>query len=102
MNFSFIGGSLLEIGGHNPFEAIKLGCSVISGRGVFNFKDIYTNLEAEKSCIMIDSGNDLGAAAEKLLRDENACKAMNEKAFELIKNSDNFAGKVVAKMNEIS
>ena len=40
-NFTFLGGSLMEIGGHNPFEAIKLGCVVISGRKVFNFKEIY-------------------------------------------------------------
>jgi len=41
---AFLGGSLPEIGGHNPYEPIKLDCAVIHGPNVFNFKDIFATL----------------------------------------------------------
>ena len=33
----FLGGSLREIGGHNPFEPIQAGAAVITGTGHYNF-----------------------------------------------------------------
>jgi 3-deoxy-D-manno-octulosonic-acid transferase len=102
-NFTFIGGSIFEIGGHNPFEAIKLNCTVISsGRGVFNFKEIYEKLDAAKACVIIDSGDEIGAAVKNFLENPEACKVMNEKALELISTSENFAGNIAAKMKEFS
>src|SRR5882757_4959367 len=42
----FMGGSLVEHGGQNPIEAIKLGASMIHGPHVFNFTDVYDALDA--------------------------------------------------------
>ena len=53
-NFTFIGGSLENIGGHNPYEAIKLDCAVISGDN-FNFKEIYHDLEKNNGCLIVKS-----------------------------------------------
>ena len=41
----FMGGSLIEHGGQNPIEAIKLGASVVHGPHVFNFADVYEALD---------------------------------------------------------
>ena len=43
-NIAFIGGSLVQTGGHNPLEATVLGTPVISGPHTFNFNDIYPPL----------------------------------------------------------
>ncbi|NVK16770.1 MAG: 3-deoxy-D-manno-octulosonic acid transferase [Rhodobacteraceae bacterium] len=48
----FLGGSLREIGGHNPFEPMQAGAAVITGTGHFNFAETYAELTT------------LGAAAE--------------------------------------
>ncbi|WP_291735225.1 3-deoxy-D-manno-octulosonic acid transferase [Leisingera sp. F5] len=48
----FLGGSLREIGGHNPFEPMQAGATVITGTGHYNFAETYAELTA------------LGAAAE--------------------------------------
>ncbi len=40
-DIAFIGGSLVETGGHNPLEATALGIPVISGCHIFNFTDVY-------------------------------------------------------------
>jgi 3-deoxy-D-manno-octulosonic-acid transferase len=41
----FMGGSLVEHGGQNPIEAIKLGASIVHGPHVFNFTDVYEALD---------------------------------------------------------
>jgi 3-deoxy-D-manno-octulosonic-acid transferase len=41
----FMGGSLVEHGGQNPIEAIKLGASIVHGPHVFNFTDVYDALD---------------------------------------------------------
>ncbi|EKE83738.1 lipid IV(A) 3-deoxy-D-manno-octulosonic acid transferase [Idiomarina xiamenensis] len=40
----FVGGSLIERGGHNPLEPVAADCAVVSGRHVFNFDEIYRRL----------------------------------------------------------
>ena len=42
----FMGGSLVEHGGQNPIEAVKLGAAIVHGPHVFNFTDIYAALDA--------------------------------------------------------
>src|SRR5271168_700085 len=42
----FVGGSLVEHGGQNPIEAIKLGASLVHGPHVFNFADVYEALDS--------------------------------------------------------
>jgi 3-deoxy-D-manno-octulosonic-acid transferase len=41
----FMGGSLVEHGGQNPIEAVKLGASIVHGPHVFNFADVYEALD---------------------------------------------------------
>jgi 3-deoxy-D-manno-octulosonic-acid transferase len=42
----FMGGSLVEHGGQNPVEAVKLGAAVVHGPHVFNFTDVYEALDS--------------------------------------------------------
>ena len=41
----FMGGSLVEHGGQNPIEAIRLGAAVVHGPHVWNFAEIYATLD---------------------------------------------------------
>jgi len=41
---SFVGGSMVEVGGHNPFEPAALGSAILHGPHMKNFKDIYERL----------------------------------------------------------
>lgn len=41
----FMGGSLVNHGGQNPIEAIKLGAAIVHGPHVFNFTEIYNALD---------------------------------------------------------
>lgn len=44
-----MGGSLIERGGHNPLEAMAFGLPIVSGRHVFNFADVYRQLDARQA-----------------------------------------------------
>ena len=47
---AFIGGSLIDRGGHNPLEASALGIPVITGPSYYNFKHIFAPLIATNAC----------------------------------------------------
>ncbi len=97
-NFAFIGGSLVEVGGHNPFEAIKLGCAVISGELVANFAEIYRELGERDGCIIVDGLDQLVIAVSALLKDSNLNKELLKNAQKVIANSKDIAKKIVNKM----
>lgn len=63
---SFIGGSLAEVGGHNPFEPALLGSAILFGPHVRNFADAYARLTAADAAIEVSDaealGRDLGLA----------------------------------------
>jgi len=42
----FMGGSLASHGGQNPIEAVRLGAAVLHGPHVWNFAEIYAELDA--------------------------------------------------------
>lgn len=101
-NFAFIGGSLIDIGGHNPFEAIKLNCAVISGRNVKNFQEVYSKLESENSCIMIDSKDELEKAVSQFLTDQHSLESVISNATKLTSNSNKIASEIAENINFIS
>ena len=55
----FLGGSLLPIGGHNPFEVAQAGAAVLSGNHVSAFAETYAQLETEGAARIIADGDDL-------------------------------------------
>jgi 3-deoxy-D-manno-octulosonic-acid transferase len=51
----FMGGSLVEHGGQNPIEAVKLGASIVHGPHVFNFTDVYEALDRAGGARRVDT-----------------------------------------------
>ncbi len=47
-NVTFIGGSIVNHGGQNPLEAVRMGNYVMHGKKVNNFKEIYKELKSLK------------------------------------------------------
>ena len=94
-NFAFIGGSLVEVGGHNPFEAMKLNCAVISGDKVFNFKEAYADLEKQNCCVIVKSKEQLLEQVKNFLQNKKLPQELSDKARGAIIVSDNIAEKIV-------
>ena len=68
----FMGGSLIEHGGQNPIEAVKLGASIVHGPHVFNFSDIYGALGAVDGARRADTLEDLVKQLGQFLADPSS------------------------------
>jgi 3-deoxy-D-manno-octulosonic-acid transferase len=68
----FMGGSLIEHGGQNPIEAVKLGASIVHGPHVFNFSDIYDALDSVGGARRADTVEALVKHLGQLLADPAA------------------------------
>ena len=81
----FMGGSLVEHGGQNPIEAVKLGASVVHGPHVFNFSDVYEALDHAGGARKADSQEALVKQLGQLLADpaaRDASLAASERVVE--------------------
>jgi len=84
-DYSFVGGSLVECGGHNLMEPARWGCPVFYGPHVADFSDAADILEKAGAGFMVRGGEELAGALTALMRDrtgyaracENARKALN-------------------------
>lgn len=100
-NFTFIGGSLLKIGGHNPFEAIQLNCVVISGTEVFNFAEIYADLRQKNACEIVENIDQLYEIVQKFLQNPDLILSYASKAKQVITTSQNTSQKIIEKLDAI-
>ena len=77
---AFVGGSLVNRGGQNPVEPIKLGAAVLTGPNWQNFRDSYRRLLDAGGCKQVADANSLAEAALHLLEDKDARHAMTQRA----------------------
>nr|WP_255732209.1 3-deoxy-D-manno-octulosonic acid transferase [Ruegeria sp. Ofav3-42] len=68
----FLGGSLREIGGHNPFEPAQAGAAVITGPGYFNFAETFAPLIDSGGATEVNSATQLSGAVANWLSDDAA------------------------------
>jgi 3-deoxy-D-manno-octulosonic-acid transferase len=77
---ALIGGSLVEHGGQNPIEAIRLGACVLTGPFTHNFRDAYASLFREGGAIEVRSSDDIARQVTMLHADQIAAKKMRRGA----------------------
>ena len=94
-DFAFIGGSLTNVGGHNPFEAIKLNCVVISGNFTFNFKEIYAELKNQKACVIVANENELFLKLVEFLEDKKILQIYEGQAKKNVVNKGDIIQKLI-------
>ena len=66
---AFVGGSLVDVGGHNPLEPAVCGLPVLSGPHQFNFTDIMAALERNGALQTVRSEQELAQAVVAVLTD---------------------------------
>jgi 3-deoxy-D-manno-octulosonic-acid transferase len=76
---AFVGGSLVEEGGHNPLEPAQFGVPIVMGPHYANFRAIAEDLRAHQA-IRIATKAELAQALVDLLSNPTEAKAMGERA----------------------
>jgi 3-deoxy-D-manno-octulosonic-acid transferase len=72
---AFIGGSLVETGGHNPLEAAMWGVPVLSGPHVHNFREVYREMTDAGGARLVADTAELRVAAAVWLDDLRLAQA---------------------------
>lgn len=71
---TFLGGSLVPIGGHNPFEPAGLGSAILTGPHTGNFREIFGRLADGNAMRLVSSAEDLGQQVDAALSPEEAAR----------------------------
>jgi len=77
---AFIGGSLIPHGGHNPIEPAQLGCAVIHGPHMTNFREIAEDMARANAAVTLADESALAPALARLLGDAQETRRMAEAA----------------------
>ncbi|MDO5612897.1 MAG: glycosyltransferase N-terminal domain-containing protein [Paracoccus sp. (in: a-proteobacteria)] len=77
-----VGGSLIDRGGHTPWEPAAHGCAILHGAYLSNFADTYAALDAAGAALAV--GGDLSATVTALARDPARARAMGGAARALL------------------
>jgi 3-deoxy-D-manno-octulosonic-acid transferase len=81
----FVGGSLVRHGGQNPIEAAKLGAAILHGPHVWNFADIYGELDRAGGAEPVEDGKSLALRAGALLADPSQRQVVADAARQTVR-----------------
>jgi 3-deoxy-D-manno-octulosonic-acid transferase len=99
--FIFVGGSLVERGGHNLMEPAAWGKAIFFGPHMENYSSIASSLEREGAGIGIRDGEDLAVQIERLARDEVRLLEMGRKAAAFVARNQGAVERNLAAIEEL-
>jgi 3-deoxy-D-manno-octulosonic-acid transferase len=94
----FVGGSLVESGGHNILEPAAFGKIPVFGPSMENFAEIASRFVAAGAAIQVESPEDAGVAWIELLRDPERQRKMSETAKRLLDDSRGATARALAEI----
>jgi 3-deoxy-D-manno-octulosonic-acid transferase len=79
---AFVGGSLVNVGGHNVLEPARFQKPVLFGPHMSNFESIAEEMKQIGAAIEVQDADDLARVLVRLLTDEDARTQMGRRAFQ--------------------
>ncbi len=98
---TFIGGSLIPAGGHNPLEPAVFGKVPVFGPSMENFRQISDQFLRAGAAVQVTQEKDLSAAWLKILGDSSATVRMGQKARELVDVNRGATAESVRQLSEL-
>ncbi|MFC0337721.1 3-deoxy-D-manno-octulosonic-acid transferase [Kushneria avicenniae] len=83
-DIAFVGGSLVDIGGHNLLEPAALGLPVVSGPSLSSLGDVVTTLDEAGARVEVASGGMLGEMLVSLQLDETRRETLGRNALAVV------------------
>jgi 3-deoxy-D-manno-octulosonic-acid transferase len=95
---AFVGGSLVDSGGHNILEPAAFGRIPVFGPSMENFAETASRFVAAGAAIQVTSPEDAGVAWIELLRDPERQRRMSETAKRLVDESRGATARAMAEI----
>jgi len=76
---AYVGGSMMERGGHNPLEPAQFGVPVVMGDSYENFREIVAKMIAADAIRIVSDELELEITFEQLLKNPAEARAMGER-----------------------
>jgi 3-deoxy-D-manno-octulosonic-acid transferase len=95
---SFVGGSLVQFGGHNLLEPASLGCPVLFGPHMHNFVLMSELIVEAQGGWRVEDGEDLFRAMDQLLAEDELCKSLGRKARTFVEGNQGALHRIVARI----
>ena len=99
-DIAFIGGSLIERGGHNPLEAAVYGLPILSGQHVFNFSYVYDMMEKQQAVALVENTDVLSETIAKWLNSPETRSDIGEKALKVVKENHGSSEKLFRRITQ--
>jgi 3-deoxy-D-manno-octulosonic-acid transferase len=95
---AFVGGSLVESGGHNILEPAAFGKVPVFGPSMENFAEIAQRFVAADAAVQVESPEDAGVAWIEFMRDPARAARMGETARNLVESSRGATDRAIAEI----
>ena len=100
-DFVFIGGSLIERGGHNPLEAMAFGKAVLSGPYVFNFQLVFQLLRQQQAYFQVTRVADLVNTVTQLIQQPELAIQTGEKGLKLYQQQQGAVARIMVQVQNL-
>jgi 3-deoxy-D-manno-octulosonic-acid transferase len=94
----FVGGSLVQSGGHNILEPAAFGKIPVFGPSMENFAEIASRFVAAGAAVQVESPEDAGVAWIEFFRNPERMKKMSEAARSLVEGSRGATDRAIARI----
>ncbi len=84
-DIAFIGGTLVNIGGHNPLEPSYFGLPVLAGPYIKNAKDTFELLRSNGALFIVNSAQELKEKLRELLSNDDLRLSAGRSAKEVVR-----------------
>ncbi|MBQ4799650.1 lipid IV(A) 3-deoxy-D-manno-octulosonic acid transferase [Pseudoalteromonas sp. MMG006] len=97
---SYVGGSLIRRGGHNPLEAAAFSVGVITGPHTYNFDHVYPELIKLKGAVVVENTDELATQLINFSQNTKACKTLGNKAQQCVLKNQGAIKKTLTIINQ--
>ena len=94
-NISFIGGTLVPVGGHNPLEAVSFKKPILCGKYINNNKEAFLKIINNNGGFIVDGEKELQNKLKLLLNSKKKLLAMGNNAYKILKDNQGASQKIV-------
>ncbi|MBQ9275014.1 MAG: 3-deoxy-D-manno-octulosonic acid transferase [Succinivibrio sp.] len=100
-DFVFMGGSLVDVGGHNPLEPAYFSLATVTGPYYRNFKEQFETLIDERAAYLANDPTRLYTVCTMLLSDPMATAEAGMKALDVLQSGRGAVERTLKSMEEL-